>query len=848
MPKRSLLTAVSALTIALAAAPSLTFAQEDAALTLSDQGYFETDGVNVLVFSNWYDGLFADAKISGVEVIHHGQRVVTNGDVRLSATPGQWEPIGRFGERTVDEEAGVIEAHLSYPDEGFEYTIRAEATGDGAVTISVLSDEAVPDSLAGRAGFNLEFQPSAFWGKGYIADGEAGMLPRYPAGDMTLREDGARPDGAMAEPEAIATAQSFTMAPASPEDRISITSDGAPILLYDGRNQASNGWYVLRSVLPEGKSGTLLTWTIDASSIPGWTRDPVISHSQVGYTPNRDKVAVVELDRNDTPEESARVLKIGADGSETEAMVAPVEPWGEYLRYTYATIDFSDVTEPGLYVLAYGDHRTAPITIADDVYDDAWKPTMDVFFPVQMDHMFVNEAYRVWHGTAHMDDALQAPVNHEHHDLYAQGPTTDTKFEPMEHIPGLDVGGWFDAGDFDIRTQSQYGTVRSLVAGWEAFAPDRDETKVDWPRHRVDLHTPDGEPDMLQQIKHGTLQLVAQFDAVGHAIHGIVEPDLDQYTHLGDAVTKTDGLVYNAKLSPDEEKRGRSGKKDDRWAFTSKASALNYGSSAGLAAASRALRGYDDELADKALKIAEDTWAEEQGKEPDTYRHGNTTGGPLEAERFLAAAELFATTGKDEYEEAVIRLWPEAEAYYGFTADAAFRVLPDMPDTFRQTLREASEAWLVEMEEAKTENPFGVRITRGGWAGSGTVVNESLVQYQIHKAFPELVSAEEVLAGLDYVLGRHPGHDLSLVSAVGAKSKEVAYGNNRADFSFIAGGVVPGVLILKPDFPENKEDWPFFWGENEYVIPLGASYVELVAAARDLTSATGEGADAAGAP
>ncbi len=57
---------------------------------------------------------------------------------------------------------------------------------------------------------------------------------------------------------------------------------------------------------------------------------------------------------------------------------------------------------------------------------------------------------------------------------------------------------------------------------------------------------------------------------------------------------------------------------------------------------------------------------------------------------------------------------------------------------------------------------------------------------------------------------------------------------NRADFSFIAGGIVPGVLILKPDFPENKEDWPFPWGENEYFISLGAPWIFLVNAANQL--------------
>ena len=66
--------------------------------------------------------------------------------------------------------------------------------------------------------------------------------------------------------------------------------------------------------------------------------------------------------------------------------------------------------------------------------------------------------------------------------------------------------------------------------------------------------------------------------------------------------------------------------------------------------------------------------------------------------------------------------------------------------------------------------------------------------------------------------------------------KKIAYGNNRADFSFIAGGVVPGVLYVKPDFPENKEDWPFIWGENEYVVNGGASYIFVVNAVNDLVN------------
>ena len=69
---------------------------------------------------------------------------------------------------------------------------------------------------------------------------------------------------------------------------------------------------------------------------------------------------------------------------------------------------------------------------------------------------------------------------------------------------------------------------------------------------------------------------------------------------------------------------------------------------------------------------------------------------------------------------------------------------------------------------------------------------------------------------------------------IGAHSKKVAYGNNRADFTTIAGGVVPGLLLLKPDYLENKDDWPFFWGENECIIDGGAWYVFLSNAVNEL--------------
>jgi hypothetical protein len=45
------------------------------------------------------------------------------------------------------------------------------------------------------------------------------------------------------------------------------------------------------------------------------------------------------------------------------------------------------------------------------------------------------------------------------------------------------------------------------------------------------------------------------------------------------------------------------------------------------------------------------------------------------------------------------------------------------------------------------------------------------------------------------------------------------------DQRIVPGGIIPGVVILQPDFPELKEGWPFLWYENEYVVDGVTSFI-----------------------
>lgn len=624
----------------------------------------------------------------------------------------------------------------------------------------------------------------------------------------------------------------LVLSPEDPLTRVTIISDNGAVMLFDGRNQVQNGWFVVRSLLPSGKTGNILTWHVHPNVVAGWTRTPVVAYNQVGYTPERTKVAVVELDPLYDAPKTARVLHLTPQGDFREAFSGEVKPWGKWMRYQYARFDFSAVREPGIYAIEYAGHANGLFRIASDVYDGIWHASLDTYLAEQMDHVKVREGYRIWHGLSHLDDARQAPVSYTHFDGYAQGPTTDSPFAPGEHIPGINVGGWFDAGDFDLRTQTHSRVITDLTLARENFGIDWDDTSIDEKSRYVQIRKPDGVPDAIQQIQHGVLLLLAQYKTFGHAIPGIVEPTLEQYTHLGDGASKTDGKIYSSKMGPLETDGIHSGVPDDRWAFTTHTTPLNYDAISALAAASRVLRGFDDRMADECLETAKKVWDEEHKSAPALFHYFNTTGGDLRDEETKAAVELvISSKGGAPYVKRLKELLPVIKERFAAEGWTAARAVPFMDAEFKAAIAADLRAYKTTLDENLAKNPYGVPIGLGTWGGSGQATGLAIQMYFLHQAFPEIVGPEYTLRAFDYVLGVHPVSNVSYVSGVGTNSKLIGYGNNRADYTFIPGAMIPGVVIIQPDFPELKDAWPFLWYENEYVVDAATAFILTASAA-----------------
>lgn len=816
-------------------------------LKINDLEYFKTQGLNVLVYSNLFTGGFNDEKNAGIEIIHHGVRTVQGGAVRLSNTPEQWDLVPAISNRKVDRAAGTIEAAMRYNDYDFDSRVVVTAKGKG-VEIAVYLDKPVPASLEGKAGFNLEFLPSQYWQKTYLMDGRYNRFPRYVVGNTITKPNTEKPKqfkgyvtsddrgtDRFIDPLPLETGHTLLMAPDAPERLVKITSPDAELMLFDGRMLAQNGWFVVRSLLPSGKTGKVLSWTVEPNAIKDWIREPNIGFSQVGYLPNQPKVAVIELDKKDKPLAKGAIYKLGEDGNATEVFSGNVVSWGDYYKYHYVKFDFSAVTASGIYYIQYGNFKTNNFLIENSVYDKITDATSDIWIPIHMNHMFVNEAYRVWHGEPFKEGYLQAPPNTDHFDLHGQGPTTDTKYKALELIPGLNVGGFFDAGDFDIETGANIGVVQNFVQTWESFKPQRDQTFVDQQQRYVDLHRPDGKPDMLQFIEHGTLNLVAQAEIIGHMSQTLSNSVLDNYHHLGDAASLTDGLPYNPNLGPYEKAAdGRSsGVKDDMWAFTNRNASLDLRAATTFAAASRALKGYNDYLSTRALTQSKRLLKEATeilAKQPQN-RPGRENGGDM-----ATNLQLYISTGEQQYLDKFNELlWPALERNVSFTLSTALDAIPHMDEAYKEKLRPFVVKYKEYIAGLEKDNPYGVPIGLGNWAGGGAVVNFGTTICFASKYYPEIIDESHAFKVTNWLFGCHPYHNYSLVAAVGAaRPKAVFYGNNRADFSFIPGNVAPGLLFRKPDHFENYDDWPFLWGQNEGTIAGNTGYLIFGSAFKNL--------------
>ncbi len=795
-------------------------------------GYLSARGISVLTYHNTY----YVGKQGAIELIQNDKRTLTNGMVKYKLitseddknTPEFFsEPIPKtkpiFPEPVPEDTSIIIPIQDSIM--GIDYNISIKGLAEG-ISIAVDFIKLPPKEMVKEVSFEIEIFPSFYRGKSFVFDSGSGFFPLNYYHPVIHNQ-----------PMSMGEGKQLTIAPESPELRTSFTVSNGKMYLYDTRSATNHNLYTLKAVMDtESIYSEDFEMIIYPNVLEGYSKEPVIGYAQTGYHPRQKKDVVIEVDQYYNNTLDMQLLKFNEETNTFETLISEKpEFWGKYNRYDIYKFDFSSVQEEGLYYLSLGDeYKTNPFRIANDVFSGLWEPSLETFIPVQMCHMRVKDRTRIWHGVCHLDDALQAPAPLPFYDGFSQGEHTETPYEPLETIPELNQGGWHDAGDDDVNTNSTGRTVYHLSLAKEEFNVQTDQTTVDFDKREVYLHRPDSVSDIIQQIKHGLDFILPQYEHVGHGIIGVISSTFDTYLIPGTWGHMTDQLFYDPTIKSDESTATHSGIKDDRFAFTSKDTRSEYRNAYVLAAAYRALKDEDNALANRCLEVAENIWETESDLPPSFHKSVGTPN-DLMTEKINAASDLYLSTGNNDYlkfiEENMDYVLRNMEA----TSWAVARVAKDMQN--QKAIRSFNKALPVyadSLSEAFSSNPYHTFLDAQLWGYGWDILWRVYKYYYLTANYPELFPIDPIVDCNEFMLGNHPYSNVSYVSGVGTSKPIPAFGMNRSDYSYIPGGVFSGVNLVEPDFPELLEDHPFIWQQSEYIIHGASAYIFTILAADKL--------------
>jgi len=263
---------------------------------------------------------------------------------------------------------------------------------------------------------------------------------------------------------------------------------------------------------------------------------------------------------------------------------------------------------------------------------------------------------------------------------------------------------------------------------------------------------------------------------------------------------------------------------DDRFVFMEKNPDWQLIGAGSLAIASRVLKDYNPSLAKECLEAAEDLYRKNKDFEirKDYFW--------MRAQKLETLIELIITTGKSEYKDELCKMSSHAKKAFPFAGWNIGRVLNYIDCAeFKDSVNAAAVDFKPMLDKMLSESPFNSPMSHTEYI--------ALQSYYLHKFWPDLYSADNLFSIVNYLLGCKPGSSTnSLISGVGVNSPTIAYGTNRADWSYIPGGTFwNAVNLVNPDLAEDKT-WPFLWQEREYIITAPCFYMFSVLGADKILS------------
>lgn len=567
----------------------------------------------------------------------------------------------------------------------------------------------------------------------------------------------------------------------------------------------------------------LLFCTLQAQS-------PSIHLNQIGFYPNTQKIAII------TPppaEDHFYVLDIAKKDTVFKGVLSSIRP-NPLSGKSTRVADFSSLQKVGKYKLILADGaQSYPFSIAPQVHRKVAIATLKSFYFQRMSTALPATYAGVW----------ARPSGHPDTKVLVHPSAASTARPAGYEISA--PGGWYDAGDYNKYVVNSGITTSTLLSLYEDFPQYCKKLNVNIPESQNKL------PDLLDEILWNLRWMLRMQDPNdGGVYHKLTNPSFDPM-----------------KLMPHEANKPRY--------VVQKTTTAALNLAAVAAQAYRVFRPFAKQvpgLADSCLNVAKLAWAWAEANpnvlynqdalnknfDPDvvTGAYGDRS---AEDERVWAAAELYLSTGKEEYRQRIqlpkmlaVPTWNQVYSLAAYALAKADNKLLGTTDALRSTavqqLNSLADSLLAKLDSRPYHTVMGKTARDFVWGSSAVAANQAVVLLQVYCQKKEVKYLEGAQHNLDYLLGRN-ATGYCFVTGFGQKyPRHIHHRLSEADGvdepvpGLLSGGPNPGKQDKCPGYPSDAPDECFIddacsYASNEIAINWNAPLVYLAVAIEALQSA-----------
>ncbi|PPK85243.1 non-processive endocellulase [Neolewinella xylanilytica] len=340
-------------------------------------------------------------------------------------------------------------------------------------------------------------------------------------------------------------------------------------------------------------------------------------------------------------------------------------------------------------------------------------------------------------------------------------------------------GGWYDAGDYNKYIVNGAFPVGQYLALYEDVGDPAADGALNIPE------SGNGKSDYLDELKYELDWMLTMQDEDGGLYH------------------KLTTLAFDGMVMP-EAGSGR------RYVVGKSITAtLNF--AAATAQASRVYRDYDADYADRLLAASRRAWSW-AGNNPDAFFRnpadvstGQYGDNNSDDEQAWAAAELFATTGEQEFYNDLQEHPPRVRfgagvGWTSYMANMAAFTLLRFPDRVPREMYDHLEGLVVTLADSlvqRTEsNAYFQPITEFGWGSNSDVMNAAMVMAAAHLRRPRREYIDAIGHSMNYILGHNPN---AVCYLTGFGERHPMFIHHRPSASDGIDEPVPGLLSGGPN-------------------------------------------------